>query len=225
MTSTEPGAGGNWLYARQEGAERDARLDAPTFHRNAPPIIAELSHILAGRSGPVLEIGAGTGQHAAAFALAFPRLDWWPSDPDPAHRASIDAWAEASRLPPRALDVDAAGDWPAAPEVAALGPLAAVYSANVIHIAPWAVAEGILRGAARALAPCGLMIFYGPFMEAGRHTGAGNAAFDADLKRRNPAWGLRDLDTLRALASEAGLTFDRLIAMPANNRLFVLRRD
>lgn len=224
MTSGGPVAEGSWLYERHATAAQDARLSSPSFQRNAPPILAELTHLLAGRSGAALEIGSGTGQQAAALALAFPGLDWWPSDPDPHHRASIEAWAAASRLPPRALDLDAAGDWPTHPDVAALGPLATIYCSNVVHIAPWPVAEGILRGAGRALAPGGLLIFYGPFIEGGRHTGDGNIAFDADLKRRNPDWGIRDADDLRALSQANGLLFDRLIAMPANNRLLVFRR-
>jgi len=225
MSLGEPvSSDGKRLYPHQGDAARDARLASPSFQRNAPPILAELAPILTGRTGPALEIGAGTGQHAASFALAFPGLDWWPSDPDADHRASIDAWAAAHNLPPRALDLDAAGDWLAQPEVAALGALSLVYSGNVIHISPWTVAEGILRGAGQALAPNGLLIFYGPFTEGGRHTGDGNAAFDADLKRRNPDWGIRDVETLRDLGQKHGLIFDRLIAMPANNRLLVLRR-
>lgn len=204
-------------------AETDGRLRSPVFERNSPPIIAALAPWLAGRTGPALEIGAGTGQHAGAFALAFPGLDWWPSDPEPGHRASIAAWRAFLRLPERdALDLDAATAWPGHPQVAALGPLAAIISLNVIHIAPYSVARGIVAGAARALAAGGLLIFYGPFKDHGRHIGSGNAAFDAGLRAENPDWGLRDLADIEALAADAGLAFAALHAMPANNRMLIL---
>ncbi len=203
----------------------DGRLFSPTFDRNAPPLIAALAPWFAGGSGPVLEIGCGTGQHAGAFALAFPSLDWWPSDPFPEHRASARAWRAHLRLPDREiLDLDATGDWPAAPGVRRLGPLAAVFAMNVVHIAPWAVAEGIVAGAGRALAPGGALILYGPFKVHGDFVGEGNRAFDAGLRADNPAWGLRDVAEIEALGRDAGLTFATLTAMPANNRLIVLQK-
>lgn len=203
----------------------DARLHSPVFQRNSPPLLVALAPWLAGRSGPVLEIGAGTGQHAAAFRLGFPGLDWIASDPDADHRASVSAWAEALGLPPRpVLDIDAASDWAADPAVTALGPLAAVVSMNVIHIAPFAVAEGIVRGAGRTLAANGLLVFYGPFLENGRHTGEGNRLFDAGLRAENPDWGLRDTGTIRDIAEAAGLAFAALVGMPANNRLLIFRK-
>ncbi len=193
--------------------------------RNGPPIIAALTPWLADRAGPVLEIGSGTGQHAGACALAFPGLDWQPSDPVPDHRASITAWAAYLRLPERpVLDIDAAGDWPAMAQVAALGPLQAVVSMNVIHIAPFAVVRGIVAGAGRALAPGGLLIFYGPFMEDGAHTGEGNRRFDAGLRAENPDWGIRDLGEVEELGRDAGLELAELRPMPANNRVVVLRK-
>jgi SAM-dependent methyltransferase len=179
----------------------------------------------AGRAGPVLEIGSGTGQHAAAFRLGFPGLDWIASDPDAGHRASVAAWAAEAGLPERpVLDIDAATDWAGAPEVAALGPLAAIVSMNVIHIAPIAVTEGIVRGAGRALAPQGLLVFYGPFRENGVHTGEGNRRFDEGLRAENPEWGVRDVADIADMAKAAGLSPAALIAMPANNRLLMFRR-
>jgi len=203
----------------------DGRLQSHVFDRNAPPIIAALTPWLAARCGPVLEIGSGTGQHAGACSLAFPDLDWWPSDPDPVHRASIAAWQAHLRLPPREpIELDGAGPWAEAPQVAGLGPLSAVISMNVIHIAPFAVARGIIAGAGVVLATGGLLIFYGPFMVAGAHVGPGNAAFDAGLRADNPDWGLRDTAEIETLAGAAGLTFAGLQAMPANNRLLVFRK-
>lgn len=203
----------------------DGRLLHPTCFRNGPPMIAALAGFLGGRSGRVIEIGAGTGQHAAAFALAFPDLAWWPSDPDPGHHRSITAWQAFCRAPERPpLALDASGDWPAEPAVAPLLPLTAVVAMNVVHIAPMAVAEGIVRGAGRALVPGGLLILYGPFNEDGRPTGPGNAGFDRDLRAADPAWGLRDVEEIAGLAREAGLGGAEVRRMPADNRLLVFRR-
>lgn len=203
----------------------DGRLFSHVFDRNCPPIIAALTPWLAARGGTVLEIGSGTGQHAGACALAFPGLTWQPSDREPEHRASIAAWAVHLRLTsPPPLALDAADDWAISPPVAALGPLSAVVSMNVIHIAPFAVAKGIVAGAGKALAPGGLLIFYGPFKVNSAHIGDGNAAFDTGLRAENPNWGIRDTVEIEALAVAAGLEFAALQAMPANNRLFVLRK-
>lgn len=202
----------------------DDRLESPTFLRNAPPIIATLSPYLRDRTGPVLEIGAGTGQHAAAFALAFPSLDWIASDPLATHRDSIAAWAEALiEGPRRPLALDAATDWARLPEVAALGPLTAVYAGNVTHIAPWAVTEGLLAGAALALAPVGRLFVYGPFREGDEFFGDGNHRFDQALRADDPAWGLRDIDALRLAARARGLRLEAVHPMPANNHLLVFR--
>ncbi|WP_102109227.1 DUF938 domain-containing protein [Oceaniglobus roseus] len=203
----------------------DGRLFSRVVARNSPPVIAALAPWLASASGTALEIGSGTGQHAANFALAIPRLAWQASDPDAGHRASAAAWAAHLGLSlPAPLDLDAAADWAAAPEVTALGPLAAVIAMNVIHIAPVAVLHGILAGAGKALAPGGLLILYGPMTEPGVQTGPGNAAFDANLRAENADWGLRDTAEIREKAAPHGLDFAALIAMPANNRLLILRR-
>lgn len=203
----------------------DGRIFNPTCLRNNPPMVARLASLFEGRGGPVLEIGAGTGQHAAAFALAFPDLDWIPSDPEPMHRASIAAWQAELRAPARdVLALDAATRWASTPEVTALGPLTAVLTMNVIHIAPFAVAEGIIRGAAAALAPGGLLIFYGPFRLDGAHTGPGNAAFDDTLRARNPDWGIRDIAELKEIAFPLGFQAPEIISMPADNRLIVFRK-
>ncbi len=212
-------------HAGNAAVAEDGRLFSHVFDRNSPPIIAALTPWLSARSGTVLEIGSGTGQHAGACQLAFPGLTWQPSDPDPEHRASVTAWRRHLRLddlPPIALD--ASRDWAGAPEVRALGPLSAVVSMNVIHIAPLDVARGIVHGAGKALADGGLLIFYGPFTVNGSHMGEGNRAFDAGLRADNPGWGLRDTAEIEALARQAGLSFAALQAMPANNRLLTLTK-
>lgn len=210
---------------RQDAGAGDGRLDSPTFHRNAPPLIAELGHWLGQRPGSVLEIGSGTGQHVAAFALAFRHITWHASEPDELHRNSIRAWAEHLGAPVHGpLALDAASDWAALPGVAAIAPLDAVYSMNVIHIAPSQVLQGIVGGAARVLSPGGLLIFYGPFIENGAHTGPGNAAFDAGLRAENPDWGLRDIADIDRLGESSGLGRAALITMPANNRLLIYRK-
>ncbi|MGR3322744.1 MAG: DUF938 domain-containing protein [Pseudooceanicola sp.] len=201
----------------------DARLSSPVFPRNSPPLIAALTPWLGARRGAVLEIGCGTGQHAAAFELAWPGIDWIATDPSPDHRASADAWRAHLRLPDRpALDIDAAADWAA--DLSGPARFEAVFSSNVIHIAPPAVMAGILRGAGRVLDPGGLMIFYGPFMENGQHNSPGNKTFDAGLKADNPEWGLRDLTDLRADAQAEGLEIAAMLSMPANNRLVIFRK-
>lgn len=198
----------------------DGRLLAPSASRNTQPIRDALRPVLADRSGLMLEIGSGTGQHIADWAAAFPTLDWQPSERDPANVPSIVAWKAHSgvaniRAP---LAFDAAMDWPD------LGPLSGVISCNVIHISPWAVAEGIVNGAARAVNAGGVLIFYGPFVEAGKHTGEGNEHFDRSLRARDPSWGIRDLDDVSILVERAGFGPPDISVMPANNRLVVFKR-
>ena len=195
----------------------DGRLHAPTFDRNRDAIATALAPLLATVTGAVLEIGCGSGQHAAALAAGFPDRQIVPTDPMPEHRASADAWARAEGLHNmgRARDLDAATDW--APTVADLRPLALVLAINVIHIAPWPVAEGIVRGAARALAPGGHLAFYGPFIEPGKPLADSNVAFDASLRERHPEWGIRSLTAIAGLATLAGLVGPGVAALPANN--------
>ena len=203
----------------------DGRLDAPAFHRNHEAIWSALAPDLAAIEGDVLEIGSGTGQHAVTFAQRAPHLTWWPSDPSARHRDSIEAWRRAAALPnlrpAAAIDV-AQPDWTW--DGAAAGGLAAIFCANVIHIAPWAVAEGLFAGAARHLRADGRLYLYGPFMAGGVHTAPSNAAFDASLRAQNPQWGVRDIDDLRALARRNGLALTQTHPMPANNLVLVFAR-
>lgn len=203
------------------GAQADARRHSPAAERNRGPILAELLRVLP-PSGVMLEIAAGTGQHAAHFAAALPGWQWLPSDGDAASLASISAWCASTPnvLPPIALDV-AATSWPGVP-----GTVDALFCANLLHISPWAITPSLMQGAARHLSPQGLLVLYGPYLEDGVPTAPGNLAFDADLRTRNPAWGLRRLAEVLDQAQQTGLQLVERVAMPANNLLLVLvRRD
>jgi SAM-dependent methyltransferase len=193
----------------------DARQYSPSAARNRGPIQEVLTRVLP-KKGIVLEIGSGTGEHAVCFAKALPRLVWLPSDPDAASRASIEAWIATEGLAhvraPVALDVRR-GIWGVEEDA----PFDAMISLNMVHIAPWEAALGLLAGAGRLLGPGGILFFYGPFMLRGRHTAASNAAFDADLKRRDPCWGVRDIDELVSEAAPYGLELREVVNMPANN--------
>jgi SAM-dependent methyltransferase len=198
----------------------DARLFAPSAARNRDPIWAVLRPELPA-SGLVLEVASGSGEHAVHFArLAGPQVVFQPSDPDEEARASIDAWAATSGLSNilPALALDAAADaWP-------IARADVVVCINMLHIAPWASTVGLVRGAARVLPPGGLLFLYGPYRRGGGHTAASNAAFDADLRRRDPAWGVRDLEAVAALAAAAGFTAPGIAEMPANNLCLLFRR-
>ncbi|MEM9062978.1 MAG: DUF938 domain-containing protein [Pseudomonadota bacterium] len=198
----------------------DGRLVAPSAERNEQPIIDALRPVLAERRGLLLEIGSGTGQHSAAFARAFPTIDWLPSDPFDEHLDSIRAWGRHASVPNLRAPIwlDAAEAWPP------MEPLVGVMSINVIHIAPWVVTQGIMRGAA-GMAPGGVLLFYGPFREGGAHTGEGNAKFDASLRAQDPSWGIRDIDDVAAEAQQHGFAAPEVTVMPANNRLVCFRKD
>ncbi len=195
-----------------------AALSSPAALRNRDAIRDALAGLLPPH-GLVLEIGSGTGEHVTHFAAAFPSLIWQPSDPDPDAIASINAHAEplglANLRMPLRIDARETGWPPAQADV--------IYCANVIHIAPWAVAEGLLMGAARGLSVGGMLLLYGPFMRGGAHTAPSNAQFDAALRAQDPEWGVRDLDAVAATAAEHGLSLSGTIEMPANNLIVVLR--
>jgi hypothetical protein len=195
------------------------RRQAPAAARNRQPILDVLrTHLPA--TGLVLEVASGTGEHVAHFASALPALAFQPSDPDPGARASIDDWTRALGLTnvraALALDASAVG-WP-------IGGADAIVCINMIHIAPWEAAVGLIEGSARRLAPEGLLFLYGPFHRCGRPTAAGNAAFDTDLRRRNPAWGVRHLEEVVALAATLGFASPAIVEMPANNLSVAFRR-
>jgi hypothetical protein len=198
----------------------DARRHAPAAERNREPILGVLRRVLPAR-GTVLEVASGTGQHVAHFAAALPELTFRPSDRRDEDFASITAWcahAGASNVrAPIVLDVTA-DPWPAA-----VGTVDAIFNANMIHIAPWDACLGLLRGAGTHLAADGVLVTYGPYRIHGQHTAPSNAAFDADLRARDPAWGVRDLDEVARVAEQHGLAVTERIAMPANNFTIVFR--
>lgn len=194
------------------------KLHASAAERNRYPIQDVLRRWLPPR-GLVLEIAAGSGLHAAWFAPRFPHLTWQPTDTDPSALASIAAWrdeAGANNLnPPLSLDVRAPS-WP-------VERADAVFCANMIHIAPWDCARGLIQGAGRILPPGGVLILYGPFRVGGRMAPS-NQAFDESLRARDPAWGVRDLEAVGALAQAAGLDHLDIVTMPANNLSVVWRK-
>ena len=195
-------------------------LASPAVARNTGPILEVLRAHMPGH-GRVLEIAAGSGEHAAAFAGALPGLDWTPSDPSAEARASIAAWAAAAALPnlrpPLALDILDPVSWPE-------DPVQAVVCINMIHISPWAATEGLMALAGSRLATGGLLVLYGPYREADVPLAPSNAAFDENLKGRDPAWGLRDRDAVAAAAKAAGLALTWRVEMPANNLMLLFRR-
>lgn len=187
--------------------------------RNRAPILDVLRELL-GPTSRVLEVGSGTGQHAEFFTDAMPDWTWQPTDLDAANLASIDAYREETGrknfLAARRLDAKSA-DWPGER-------YDAVFSANVIHIAPWPVAIGLFDGAARVLEAPGLLVLYGPFRFSGKFTAESNAAFDARLHGENAAWGVRDVDDLQKEALARGFEPPRIVTMPANNHVLAFRR-
>ncbi len=195
----------------------NARLHAPATLRNRDPLLAVLRPLLPG-AGLVLEVASGTGEHVAHFAGALPGLLFQPTDPDADNRASIDAWTEglANVRPALALDT-ASASWPVARADAVL-------CINMVHISPWPATEGLVAGSARVLPSGRLLVLYGAFKRDDRHTAQSNAEFDADLRARDPAWGVRDLETVAALAEAAGFGAPEVVEMPANNLLVAFRR-
>jgi hypothetical protein len=206
----------------------DGRLDAPAFHRNHQAIDGVLARFLAGKSGDAVEAGSGTGQHTVEFARRFPGITWWPSDLNENHLKSIEAWRLNSGLPnirpPRRIDLSDLAWGNLMKRDGGPGELLAVFCANVIHIAPWRVAEGLVAGTGRYLQSGGLLFLYGPFRRDGRHTADSNAAFDQSLRERDPAWGVRDVEAVTKLADSAGLSRVEIIEMPANNLTLVFSR-
>jgi len=192
---------------------------SPAAERNREPILAALRALLPTQAH-VLEIASGTGQHAEHFAAAQPGWRWQPTDAEPASLPAI--VARTSRLanvsPARLLDVL---HWPPLP---GLAPFDAVYCANMIHIAPWAACPALMQGAARVLAPGGMLALYGPFLLDDTTNAPSNLAFDADLRQRNPAWGVRRLVDVVQQAEAAGLALTQRTEMPANNLLLAFKR-
>ncbi len=192
----------------------------PAAERNKQPIAEVLGAVLPA-AGVVLEIASGTGQHAEHFARAFPALDWQPTEADVENLTALAARVQRAGLPnlkpPIPFDVH--------DPAPALGPVAALVCINMIHIAPWSACEALLKHASELLSPGAPLVLYGPFMRDGVHTAPSNAAFDASLRARNPAWGVRDVTDVDALARLRGFALQVTVAMPANNLSVVWRRQ
>lgn len=197
----------------------DNRRYAAATQRNREPILEVLSRVLP-PGARVLEIASGTGEHVVFFAAALPQTHWQPTDLGDECLDSIAAWrdsvAAANVAPPVRLDVTAEA-WP-------IGTFDAIFSANLAHIAPWQACRGLMRGAGRHLQRGGVLVLYGPFRIGGEHTAPSNEAFDADLRMRDPAWGVRDLEAVVEEAEANGLLFQQRVAMPANNQTLVFRK-
>jgi hypothetical protein len=195
------------------------RRSAPAALRNREPIAEVLREWLPS-AGVVLEIASGTGEHAVYFAQLFPELEWQPSDVHADALASIEAWRRASGLPnvrpPLVIDA-ASSDWP-------IQSADAVLSINMVHISPWASALGLLASAARLLPPRAPLILYGPWLADDVAAAPSNLDFDADLKRRDPEWGLRKVEDFAGAGHERGFDLVETRTMPANNMMLHLRR-
>ncbi len=209
--------------------EPDGRLDAAAFHRNHEPIWAVLQKFLAGKSGDVVEAGSGTGQHVVHFAKHTPDIIWWPSDLNERHLKSIEAWRAHTGLPnirpPLRIDLTDPAWCPAMHDGSGPVELLAVFCANVIHIAPWRVAEGLFAGAGRYLRSDGRLFLYGPFKREGKHTAMSNAVFDTSLREQDADWGVRDIADIEKLAAGVGLALVETVPMPANNMILVFGRS
>jgi SAM-dependent methyltransferase len=210
-------------FGEGERPPADGRLRGPAFARNHAPIWSVVGPFLEDRTGNVLEVGSGTGEHVVAYAARSPAVTWWPSDIHPRHLASIAAWRAHARLAnvqaPLRIDLLAA-DWDAG--LPMRESLTAIVCINVLHISPWRVTENLLAGAGRRLRPDGRLFVYGPFRRGGAHTAPSNAAFDASLRTQDAAWGVRDTADIAAVADGCGLRIADAVAMPANNFTLVI---
>ena len=208
---------------------KDPRLFFDATSRNSEPILNVLRPLFRSEPCNVLEIASGSGQHAIYMTSMCPNLTLWPSDLDPDHIASIDAWrvetASKAIQPAQILDVtddrwcsgEDIQNWPREFD--------AIINANMIHIAPWDAAVGLLEGASHRLTRGGLLYFYGPFKQNGSHTAPSNQAFDENLRSRNPDWGIRDVGAVEDCANQYHLALDQIIEMPANNLSLIFRKS
>ena len=193
---------------------------SPSTARNRDPILQALGRCLPDE-GLILEIAAGSGEHAVHYAAALPKLSWQPTDDDPEALASIAAWRNRAALPnllaPLMLDAVRPDTWP-------VDHADGVVNINMVHISPWPATQGLLTGAGRLLPVGGVLFLYGPYIETGVSTAPSNLDFDRSLKSRDPAWGIRHLDDVTTLAAGHGLKLTERIAMPANNLSLIFHR-
>ena len=197
----------------------DHRQYAPATLRNRDFILDVLREVLPGR-GEILEIASGSGEHVVHFAENLPGLVFQPSDPNPEALQSVVSWVKDTGVTnvraPIALDASQS-PWPIA---SADG----IICINMIHISPWDATLGLIKGAAVILSPGAPFYLYGPYKREGFETAPSNQAFDRSLRNHNPAWGLRDLEAVAAMAQSVGLSIPTITKMPANNLSVVFRR-
>jgi hypothetical protein len=197
----------------------DRRQYSPATVRNRDFILNVLFDVLP-TTGLILEIASGSGEHVVYFARNFPSLVFQPSDPEPEALLSVAAWVKAAQVTnvraPIVLDASQS-PWPIA---SADG----IICINMVHISPWDATVGLITGAAATLPPGSPLYLYGPYKREGFATAPSNQAFDRNLRDRNPAWGLRDLEAVAAIAQSAGFSVPTVTEMPANNLSVVFRR-
>lgn len=208
--------------ALEARASAEGRLFSPSAARNQGPIRDAFLRTMPS-AGVIVEVGSGTGEHVAHLAAAAPGLFFRPGDPDPASRTSIAAWTAhlglANVAAPHEADVTHA-DWHLF-----FGRADGVVSINMIHIAPFEAAAGLIAGAGQLLGAGGRLFLYGPFSRDGVHAASSNADFDASLKSRDPRWGVRDLERqIAPLAKACGFALEEIIDMPANNLVAVFSK-
>jgi hypothetical protein len=197
----------------------DHRQHAPATLRNRDFILDVLRDVLPPK-GVILEIASGSGEHVVHFARNLPALVFQPSDPEPDALLSVAAWVRATCItnvrPPIALDASQSF-WPIA---SADG----IICINMVHISPWEATLGLIKGAAAVLPPASPLYLYGPYTREGFATAPSNQEFDRNLRDRNPTWGLRDLESVAAIAQSVGFSVPIVTEMPANNLSVVFRR-
>ena len=204
----------------------DARLYAPATQRNREAILEILLQVLP-KSGTILEIASGTGEHAVYFAPHLKPRKWLPTDPNPQSRASIAAWIanlpSDNLYPP--IDLDASANlWTVENNILPdILPITALVNINMIHISPWSACLGLMAASDRILPPLGILYLYGPFKQNGKHTAPSNAAFDEYLRAENSTWGVRDLDEVTTAAKTHNLNLINTYQMPANNLSLVFQ--
>ncbi|WP_412049374.1 DUF938 domain-containing protein [Hoeflea sp. Naph1] len=201
-------------------SSQDQKLSSPSALRNRGPISDLLRHVLP-KTGTVLEIASGSGEHVIHFASLFPNLVWQPSDPSPEARVSIQEWVKSKAttnvLPP--LDIDASSPtWP-------IERTDAMIAINMVHISPRSATQGLLAGAGKLLPSGGVLALYGPYRREGQPLVPSNVEFDTSLRARNPAWGIRLLEDVESLAKQSGLALTSVTEMPANNLGVVFTRQ
>lgn len=198
---------------------------APAADRNKEPILEVLKGCLPNH-GTILEIASGTGQHAVHFIRNLPNHYWQPSDPNGDSRNSISAWWWEVQLnnilPP--LDINTQDDIWSVEKIILPLPVSSLVCINMIHISPWESTIGLMKGAARILPSDGILYLYGPYKVKGKHTAPSNELFDITLKSQNPKWGVRDLEDVKKMASDHGLTFVKTVDMPANNLSVIFKK-